>query len=87
MATMRCAYFGCIHPLFESDDRRRKYCSEECAKKGYSKSANQRGHQAKSQAKAVAAMTPEEKRLRRGQKAQSAYRYSSLHDLPPWAKS
>lgn len=34
----RCAYFGCMTPMFETNDARRLYCSEDCAKKAKQRS-------------------------------------------------
>ena len=86
MATLRCAYFGCMSPLFESDDGRRKYCSDDCAHKALIRSKSRKTASAKANAKALAKLGPEELRLRRAKYKQNEYAKGKYEPPKDWLK-
>lgn len=84
METKRCAYFGCMHPIFESDDNRRKYCSDDCAHKALIRSPSRKKALVKANAKALAKLGPEELRLRRAKYKQSQYSKGKFEPPKEW---
>ena len=83
MTTLRCAYFGCMHPLFESDDKRRKYCSEECRVKANRRSAAQVASTKKYNAKVAADPVLKKQASYRS----TERRYKTGKNLPKWMYS
>ena len=84
METKRCAYFGCMHPIFESDDNRRKYCSDDCAHKALIRSKSRKKASVKANVKAAAKLSPEELRLRRAKYKQNAYAKGNYEPPKDW---
>lgn len=82
----RCAYFGCMHPLFESDDGRRKYCSDQCCRNAMDRSENTKRLHKAYDMKIAADPVLSKKKANRA--AKSNYeRMSATGKLPPWMKS
>lgn len=82
MTTLRCAYFGCMHPLFDSSNGRKKYCSAECMTKANHRGAAARRSRAKFKAKLDA--NPDLKKQRALKYEMASYRNGHL---PKWMYS
>lgn len=75
---MRCAYFGCMHPIFDPKETgTRKYCSRECCLKARNRSQKRREWNKNH----FGIMSDEEKKRLKRLQYQSNYRSGKL---PKW---
>jgi hypothetical protein len=82
----RCAYFGCMHPMFTPTSPTQKYCCHECTVKANNKSA--RAVAAHKVRDAAISADPEKRKKR--SYAAAAYGYKNamnVKKLPPWMES
>lgn len=77
----RCAYFGCMHPMFTPKHHSQKYCSEECAKRG-----NRRvpSRMAANKANKFSFVTPEMNKKAAQNRRKKNYAKGAKAKLPPW---
>ena len=82
MTQKRCAYFGCMHPMFEPTHGAQKYCCDECAKKGGRRAPSRIAANKKHDYSPL--KTPEMVRKSNANRNKKKYSRGAKADLPPW---
>lgn len=82
---LRCAYFGCMHPMFEPTHHSQKYCSHECERKAQGRSETK--HRANERMAAKIKADPALAKKVADKKARGNYKHIMRRKLPPWMES